>query len=74
MKRLTYAQLGRVLRSLGLAERTRADGARGYQHETGARLIFPNFPQQKQVLPHHLAAVRVVLDAFGIDEPPPLAG
>ena len=61
MKRLTYAQLGRVLRSLGLAERRLDGGARGYQHETGARLIFPNFPQQKKVLPHHLAAVRVVL-------------
>jgi hypothetical protein len=74
MTQLTYGQLKQVLCSLGFSVHALKGGALGYQHESGARLIFPNLPDQDKVMPRHLVAVRVVLEAFGIDEPPPLAG
>jgi hypothetical protein len=74
MKRteVTYGQLDRVLRSLGLSCRL-VDGdppARVYEHrESGARLTIPPFPETDRVLDYHLVAARTTLNLFGIAEP-----
>jgi hypothetical protein len=45
-----------------------------YKHEpTGALVVIPDLPQDDAVLPHHLVAVRAILDAYGIADPTVLA-
>ena len=69
---MTYAQLDRVLSSLGFSVRavTIENRLRVYEHEpTGARLSLAFHPDDDPVLPHHLAAVQGTLKLFGIADP-----
>jgi hypothetical protein len=44
--------------------------ARVFEHqESGAFMVFPIMPDSDTVLPRHLAAVRVTLDANGLPAP-----
>jgi hypothetical protein len=66
---LTYGQLDKVLRSLGFSSHS-VQGkppARHYKHkETGAFITLPPLPENDRVMEHHLGAVRVTLEGFGI--------
>lgn len=69
---VTYGQLDKALRALGFTCRLvklRSD-ARIYEHDaTGARFIFPAFPEGDGVLDYHLLGVRTSLDLYGIVDP-----
>ena len=72
MKAVTYAQLDRVLSSLGFSVRvvTVENRLRVYEHEpSGARLPLAFHPDHDIVLPHHMAAVQGTLKVFGIADP-----
>jgi hypothetical protein len=74
MKRtdVTYAQLDRVLRSLGFSSRLvkGEPPARWYEHQdTGAFLTVPPYPEDDRVWEHHLVTARVMLDQYGIADP-----
>jgi hypothetical protein len=67
---ITYGKLDRVLRSLGFAVRVTAENGRLYHHaETGALIGVPGLPFEDAVLPRHLVAARMQLEAFGITDP-----
>jgi len=79
MKRtnVTYGQLDQVLRSLGFSVRLLKPDppAYVYEHkESGALIMLPKFPASDMVLDYHLAAVRFMLDNYGIAEPAEFAG
>ena len=72
----TYRQLDQVLRSLGFACRPARHEPPGrvYEHEaTGAVIMLPAVSESDKVLEHHLAAVRVELDNFGLADATALA-
>src|SRR5262249_42585940 len=73
MKRtdVTYGQLDGALRSLGFSCRlvTEEPPARVYEHESGALIVLPSFPEKDRVLDYHLVAVRTTLDNYGIADP-----
>ncbi|HZW29839.1 MAG TPA: hypothetical protein VFF52_03975 [Isosphaeraceae bacterium] len=76
MNGITYRELDRVLRSLGLTCRVlqQEPAARWYEHpETGAIVSLPLLPEDEPVFPNHLAAVRATLDIYGIADPRELA-
>ena len=75
MAEVTYARLDRALRSLGFSFRVSEDPkANIYEHRaTGALLALPVLPDGDPVQPRHLAAVRAILDAYGISDPTKLA-
>jgi hypothetical protein len=78
MKRsdVTYGQLDKVLRSLRFTCRlsTEEPPARVYEHkQSGARFMFPPYPETDKVLEYHMVQVRFMLDQFGIAEPSVLA-
>lgn len=74
METATYHQLDAVLRSYGFTVREPEPGTRVYKHPgTGALLIFPILPDDQAVYPHHIVGTRMVLDAFGIADPPEFA-
>ena len=65
----TYGLLDEKLRALGFIVYTHKDKARIYNHEqTGARIILPDAPFNEDVLPHHLAVVRHVLEEYNIND------
>ena len=65
----TYGQLDEQLRALGFTARTLKGEARVYTHEqTGARIFQPDISLDREVLPHHLADARHVLDDYGLGE------
>jgi hypothetical protein len=65
--RVTYRRLDEILRSLGFAFLLFEERTRVYKHEpTGALVVIPDLPQDDTVLPHHLVAVRAILDAYAI--------
>jgi hypothetical protein len=69
---ITYGQLDKVLRSFGFSRRVFETDGKGvrYEHqETGARITLPWFPNEDHVLDHHLAAVRLTLENFGVAAP-----
>ena len=69
---VTYAQLGKALRSLGFTCRIAEwrGAVRIYEHEpTGARFVFPDGAESDGVLDYHLVAVRTSLDLYGIADP-----
>ena len=68
---VTYGQLDKALRSLGFTRRTtEADPpAHVYDHETGASIMVPPFPEDDHVLEWHLVTARVMLDEYGIADP-----
>ncbi len=74
MKRseVTYGQLDQVLRSLGFSchPSTKDPPGRVYEHKkAGAMILLPAFAETDKVFEHHLAAVRIELDNFGIADP-----
>jgi hypothetical protein len=67
---VTYGRLDKVLRSLGFAVHLVEDTARLYKNEaTGALVALPRVPEQEEVFPHHLLAVRSILQAYGLADP-----
>jgi hypothetical protein len=72
MRAVTYAQMDKVLSSLGFSVRvvTVENKLRIYEHsEVGARLALAFRPDDAIVLPHHLAAVEGTLKVHGIADP-----
>jgi hypothetical protein len=70
MTKITYSQLEELLRSLGFSLRGVMEKNKVYYHEeTGALVIFPEFPPDDPVLPRHLLGVRSILQAYGIADP-----
>jgi hypothetical protein len=74
MKRtdVTYGQLDKVLRSLGFSCRPSSHDPPGriYEHaKTGAVIMLPPSSESDRVFEHHLVAVRVELDHFGLADP-----
>jgi hypothetical protein len=70
MKRtaVTYGQLDKVLRSLGFSRRVlkKEPPTRVYEHESGALITLPPFPETDRVLDYHFVMVEAVLNQFGI--------
>ncbi len=69
---VTYGQLDKVLRSLGLSCRSVKLDKPALIYEdkaSGARIILPPFPESDHVLDYHLIMVRTTLDGFGIADP-----
>jgi hypothetical protein len=69
---VTYGQLDKVLRSLGFSCQPAKHDPPGnvYQHkETGAVIMLPAFSDSDKVFEHHLVAVRLELDNFGLAKP-----
>jgi hypothetical protein len=77
MVEMSYGKLDKVLRSLGFPVKILQDKertARMYDHkQSGAGVTLPQFPDNQRVQPIHLAAVRAILNGFGIPEPLELA-
>jgi hypothetical protein len=70
MSEVTYGRLEEALRALGFACRGVQEKNKVYRHEeTGALVVFPEFPAAEAVLPRHLVAVRAILEAYGIADP-----
>jgi hypothetical protein len=68
---VTYGELDKVLRSLGFTCRLLKDRSPVllYEHESGAEVVIPQFPESDFVLDYHLVAARTVADLFGIADP-----
>src|SRR5436305_957155 len=72
MPEITYAQLDKMLSSLGfkVGVVTTTKKLRVYEQlETGARLALAFRPDNEAVLPHHLAAIQGTLKVYGIADP-----
>ncbi|MFO0843808.1 MAG: hypothetical protein U0797_15670 [Gemmataceae bacterium] len=74
MKRtaVTYGQLDSVLRSLGFSCRPAEHDPPGrvYEHrESGAFIMLPDVTDGEKAFEHHVAAVRIELDNFGLAAP-----
>ena len=69
---VTYGQLDKVLRSLGFSSHPSKNDPPGqvYEHQkAGAMILLPAFSETDMVFEHHLVAVRIELDNFGIADP-----
>jgi hypothetical protein len=65
----TYGLLDEKLRALGFTARSQKGKARIYRHEqTGASVILPDAPFEEEVLPHHLAVARHVLNEYHLGD------
>ena len=73
MPEATYNQLDAVLRGFGFTVREPDPETRVYKHPGGALLAFPTLPERDRVREHHLVGTRMVLEAFGIADPPDFA-
>ena len=76
MNGVTYRALDQVLKSLGFTCRVlrQEPAARWYEHpQSGAIVSLPLLPEDQQVFPNHLAAVRGTLEIYGITDPLDLA-
>ena len=72
MSDMTYSQLDKILRELGFSVRAFDPHTNAYKHAgTGAMMLLPSRPERR-VIPHHLVGTRMLLDGFGIPEPPEL--
>ena len=70
MSEVTYGRLHEALRSLGFSVRVVEGKARVYQHgATGALVFLPERPASEPAIPHHLVAVRKILEDNGIADP-----
>ena len=71
MSELTYGRLDNELRSLGFSAYVVDEKARVYTEEkTGALIALPLFPDDREVLPRHVLAVRSTLQAYGLSDLP----
>jgi hypothetical protein len=74
MAKVTYERLEETLRSYGFSLRGIYEKNKVFSHEeTGALVVYPEFPLDEEVLPRHLLAVRAILNAYGIADPMELA-
>lgn len=73
MPETTYGRLAQTLRSLGFTVREPKPEVLVYEHETGATIILPKFPDEDRVYWHHLADARSILDAYDIATEPEFA-
>jgi hypothetical protein len=65
--RIKFAQLRQLLLGLGFREVALSESAIGFQHDHSDTLIvLPTYRSNRIVLPHHLATVRMTLDAKGL--------
>lgn len=65
--RVTFAQLRRLLLHMGFTETVRPKSHVFFAHErSGAETALPNYRSNQIVMPHHLATVRIMLDAKGL--------
>lgn len=65
----TYRLLDERLHTLGFTALTRKGKARIYRHkQTGAGIVLPDAPFEEEVLPHHLAVTRHVLDEYHLGD------
>ena len=70
MTEVTYARLEEALLSLGFSPCGVHEKNKIFRHgETGALVIYPEFPYENAVLPRHLLAVKSILHAYGISDP-----
>jgi hypothetical protein len=70
----TYGRLTQTLLSLGFTIHEPEPRVRVYKHaESGAVIILPSFPDTDRVYGHHLTAVKMTLDAYGIATEPEFA-
>jgi hypothetical protein len=70
MSDVSYQRLDKALRSLGFSYSGVKEMNRVYLHkETGALVVYPEFPPDELVLPRHLQTVRAILNAYGIADP-----
>jgi hypothetical protein len=72
MRKVSYAQMDKVLSSLGFSIRvvTTDNKFRVYEHEpTGALFWLAYRPDNETVWPHHMAAVEGKLKQHGIVDP-----
>lgn len=71
MTDVTYGRLDEFLRSLGFVKGTSEEGSRVYRHpNSSALIILPNREDCDVVPTHHMVGTRMVLEAFGIMDPP----
>ena len=67
--RINFGQLRKLLLSLGFAETITPKKHTLFAHESsGAEFAMPIYRSNQIVLPHHLIAVRMMLDATGVME------
>jgi predicted RNA binding protein YcfA (HicA-like mRNA interferase family) len=65
--RVTYAELRRMLLDLGFTETVVPRSHVFFAHQRpGAEVALPIYRANRIVMPHHLIAVRVTLDATGL--------
>jgi hypothetical protein len=61
--KITFAQLRQLLLDLGFSERVKPKEYIFFLHEpTGAEIALPIYRANRLVMPHHLIAVRFMLD------------
>lgn len=74
MPEVTYAQFDKVLTSLGFTAHEPEPGTRVYRHpHSEALVVLPARPAHALVPPHHIVGTRMILEAFGIADPPEFA-
>jgi hypothetical protein len=67
MNTVTYGRLEEVLLSLGFSFHGVEEKNKVFRHDqTGALIIYPEFPPDDPVLPRHLLLVQSILPAYGI--------
>jgi len=65
--RFTFSRLRQLLSDLGFKEVPVAKPYIGFQHEdSDTSLVFPSYRSNAPVAAHHLAQVRIMLDAKGL--------
>lgn len=65
--RITFAQLRQLLRDMGFSEIVTPKSHVFFAHEpSGAETALPIYRSNQIVMPHHLATVRIMLDAKGL--------
>src|SRR5207249_2060503 len=67
--RITFVQLRKLLLEIGFIETLVPNSHVFFSHQqSGAEIALPIYRANRIVLPHHLASVRIMLDAKGLME------
>jgi hypothetical protein len=65
--RIQFSTLRQILTDSGLREVAVSDSHLGFQHhQSDTLIVLPKYRATAQVAPHHLAQVRITLDAKGL--------
>ena len=71
---VTYREFDEIIRSIGFDRQKSKSGTRVYRHETsGALVILPDLDDTDPIPQRHMVGTRMILDAYGIMEPPEFA-